>query len=541
MNTAMDTNLPSVEAALPPLIELTGLRKRYENGILASDGVSLCVQAGQIHAIVGENGAGKSTVMKMLYGLEMPDAGEIRLDGVVQNFKSPQQAIAAGIGLVPQHLQLLPSLTVAENVVLGAEPMQGIFFDFKSACRRTEQLARQHGLPIDPRARVADLSAGAQQRVEILKALHRSARVLLMDEPTALLSPQESDALFTSLRKFVDEGLSIVLITHKLGEVLHLSQTFTALRAGRVTGGGYSSDITESALTELIVGRALEVTRVPRVIAKGRTPLLRAHGLTYLPAHGRAELLDVSLEVAPGEILGIAGVEGNGQNRLSELLSGLIAPTCGVASVAGRNYAGMGTRHAQHLGVGCVSEDRLHSGVAPSLSIAENTASLDYSRRPVSRFGMLNIGFIRRRARELIKSFRVRAANETMAIGALSGGNMQKIVIGRELRAQPKVLIASQPTRGVDIGAAVELRAALTALRDAGTAILLISADLDEVLALSDRIAVLYEGRIVAHFAAEQASPTELGLYMTGLATDEGANGTLGRPFTLLDRKAVSS
>jgi simple sugar transport system ATP-binding protein len=347
--------------------------------------------------------------------------------------------------------------------------------------------------------------------------------------------------LFTSLRKFVDEGLSIVLITHKLGEVLHLSQTFTALRAGRVTGGGYSSDITESALTELIVGRALEVTRVPRVIAKGRTPLLRAHGLTYLPAHGRAELLDVSLEVAPGEILGIAGVEGNGQNRLSELLSGLIAPTCGVASVAGRNYAGMGTRHAQHLGVGCVSEDRLHSGVAPSLSIAENTASLDYSRRPVSRFGMLNIGFIRRRARELIKSFRVRAANETMAIGALSGGNMQKIVIGRELRAQPKVLIASQPTRGVDIGAAVELRAALTALRDAGTAILLISADLDEVLALSDRIAVLYEGRIVAHFAAEQASPTELGLYMTGLATDEGANGTLGRPFTLLDRKAVSS
>ena len=514
-----------------PLLQLDGLVRCYPNGVLAADGVSFEVQRGEVHALVGENGAGKSTVIKMLYGLESPDQGVLTVDGIARRFASPRDAIACGIGLVPQHLQLFGSLTVAENVVLGAEPLRRGLLDLPAARRRVQALAAQHGLEVDPQARVAGLSAGAQQRVEILRALHRGARLLLLDEPTALLSPQECDALFTSLQQLVRAGLSIVLVTHKLAEVQRVAQRFTVLRAGRVSGRGESAGTDASALASMIVGEPLPALPVARVDARGREPLLRVRGLAHVPPHGRPELLDASFDVAPGEILGIAGVEGNGQKALAEVLSGLLPASAGRADIDGHPLS-PGVRRAQAMGIGCIPEDRLHGGVAPTLDIADNSTSIDYHRPPASRRGVLDLAFIRARARRLIDAFGVRARDELQPIGMLSGGNMQKVVVGRELEAQPRLLLACQPTRGVDIGAADTLRRALVGLRDGGAAVLLISADLDELLALSDRIAVLYEGRVVAHFGADQVSAREIGRYMTGLAADPRGSAVLDAPFT---------
>jgi ABC-type uncharacterized transport system ATPase subunit len=525
----------------PGQLAVRQLVKRYPNGVLASDGVSFDVATGEVHAVVGENGAGKSTVMKMIYGLEAPDAGEIVLDGQPCHFKSPADAIAAGIGLVPQHLQLVSSLTVAENIVLGAEPVRGVLrrFDRQRAESLTHELARQHGLEADATAIVAELSVGQQQRVEILKALHRGARVLLLDEPTALLSPQEADELFRSLRRMVDRGLTVVLITHKLSEVREVSDHFTVMRSGRVVGGGRSRDHTQAQLAELIVGRGVETASAPRVDARGREPLVQVRDLGAVRARGRAELQGISLDIAAGEILGIAGVEGNGQNRLADVLSGLVAPSVGSVSIGGAPLTGRGVRHARELGVGCVPEDRLYSGVAVGLSVAENSAATDYHQPPASHAGMLDMRFIRQRARALLRLHEVHCRDEQVGIGTLSGGNMQKVVFGRELQAQPRFLVASQPTRGVDIGAAQGLRRSLVALRDAGAAVLLISADLDEISALADRVAVLYEGRLVAHFAG-RVSPRTLGLYMTGLACDAGASATLAAPFSSLPAEAIA-
>ena len=516
-----------------PLLAAEGLRKRYPNGVLANDGVSLALHAGEVHAIVGENGAGKSTLIKLLYGLEQPDAGEIRIDGRPRRLRSTAEAGAAGIGLVPQHLELVPSMTVAENVVLGAEPMRGpLAFDAAQACRLTEALAQQHGLAVDPRARVSTLAAGAQQRVQILKALHRGARVLLLDEPTALLSPPEAEAMFDSLRRLVQAGLAVALITHKLAELRAVAQRFTVLRAGRVAGAGRPAEVSDDALCELIVGHALPASTVRRVDARGRAPLLQVRRLSVARADGPPELLDVSLDLCGGEILGIAGVEGNGQNRLADVLAGLCAPSRGEVLMGGAPLAGQGARHARTLGVGCVPEDRLHNGVAAHLSIADNMAVTGYHRPPMSRRGLIDLAIWRERGRQLIERFGVRAPGELAAIGTLSGGNMQKLVLGRELAAGPRVLIASQPTRGVDLGAAEALRRELVALRDAGAAVLLISADLDEILALSDRIAVLFQGRLVAHFAAGQATPRTLGPYMTGALQDHAASATREASFT---------
>ena len=522
-------------SALVPRLVVRDLVKRYANGVLANDGVSFEVFDGEIHAVVGENGAGKSTAMKMIYGLERPDAGEIALDGQPRHFASPAESIAAGIGLVPQHLQLVASMTVAENIVLGAEPVRGLWrlFDRRRAEEMATELAGRHGLRVDVGAVVGDLSAGEQQRVEILKALHRGARLLMLDEPTALLSPQEADELFASLRTLVDHGLTVVLITHKLNEVREVSDRFTVMRAGRVVGSGRSLDHTQEQMGELIVGHRFETAQAARVDAQGARPRVQVRHLSVVRERGRAELADISLDIAPGEILGIAGVEGNGQQRLADVLSGLVAPSAGTATIDGEAIAGKGVRHARMLGVGCVPEDRLASGAAIGLSVAENTAAADYFRAPASRRGLLDMRFIRERARALIRDNQVRCRDEQVAIGTLSGGNLQKVVVLRELQLQPRFLVAAQPTRGVDVGAAQGLRRSLVALRDTGASLLLISADLDELCSLADRIAVLYEGRLVAHFAGGQVSPRQLGLYMTGLAEDNGARATLGAPFSV--------
>jgi simple sugar transport system ATP-binding protein len=515
-----------------PRLELRAVSKRYDNGTLASDNVSLSVRRGDIHALVGENGAGKSTVMKMLYGLEQPSAGTILLDGEPLALRAPADAIAAGIGLVPQHLQLVPSFTVAQNVVLGGEPARFGLVDRRAAIGKVAELSRRFGLEVDPGAPVAGLSLGERQRVEILKTLYRGAGIILLDEPTAVLTPSEAQALFAALRALTGQGVTVLLITHKLSEVLEVSDRFTVLRGGRVTGQADAAAVDAGRLTEMIVGRPLAPLQVARAAARGRAALVSARGIGVgAPGpDGAARLQDICFDIAAGEILGIAAVEGNGQGLLADVLAGLRSPDAGGATVDGQAATGAGVRAARAAGVGAIPEDRLHNGVAADMSIADNAIAGAYHRRPLSRLGWLNPDAAQAMAFRLIERFGVAARGPGQIIGALSGGNMQKIVLGRELDRAPRFLVASQPTRGVDLGAAQALRRSLVELRDSGAAVLLISSDLDEVLELSDRIAVLVQGRIVGHFngGAEAAA---VGACMTG-GHQPAASATLDAPFT---------
>jgi general nucleoside transport system ATP-binding protein len=525
-----DSNVVSDSNAVdsrPPAIALRNISKRYPNGTLANDGVSFEVERGEIHAIVGENGAGKSTVMKMIYGLEQPTSGTILVDGRPVAFASPRDAIAAGIGLVPQHLQLVPSFTVAENIVLGCEPRRGPFIDRNRMLIEAQSLAIRFGLQVDLAAKVSALSVGVQQRIEILKALYRGAKTLLLDEPTALLTPQETDHLFEAITELVRSDLTVVMITHRLSEVREISDRFTVLRNGRVAGCAWSAEVNEHELSEMIVGRPLAQAEFPKVTADARACAVQVRGLSVASAGGRAILDDVSFDIAGGEILGVAGVEGNGQDMLAEVLSGEMAPTAGSAAIGGVPFTAQGVRTARALGVAAVPEDRLYNGVAAELSVDDNIVADRYYMPPFSRRGILHPDAIREHGRRLIAQFDVRTATGRVPIKALSGGNMQKVVLARAISSEPRFLIASQPTRGVDIGAAEALRQQLVALRDRGSAVLLISMDLDEIFALSDRIVVLYQGEIVAHFVAGQVDRREIGLYMMGLKRQQDARTTL--------------
>ena len=496
----------------PLRLELRAVGKRYPNGVLANDGIDLQLARGEIHALIGENGAGKSTLIKMLYGLEQPTRGAIVLDGRVVAFDAPAQAIRAGIGLVPQHVQLVPSFSVARNVTLGAEPARWGWLRHGAAARAVVALADRFGLAADPDALAATLSLGQQQRVEILKALYRGADLLLLDEPGAVLSPDEAQALFASLRTLADAGMTVLLITHKIADVLEVADRYTVLRGGRVVASGASQGASAAGLAAAIVGRPVAPAQRPPPLAAGEV-LLRVRGLTH--ATGAAECLNaIDLDVAAGEILGIAGVEGNGQ--------GLLARALGAAEQ-----------------VALVPEDRLHDGVAPTLSIAENAIASTYRAAPLSRHGWLQPDAIDAATRAMIDEFGVVASGPEQPIGTLSGGNMQKIVLARALAAQPRVLVACQPTRGVDIGAARFLRQRLLALRAQGAAIVLVSADLDEILELSDRIAVLYRGAIVGHFRGEGAQACELAGYMTGARRQTGASACSDAPFASVGQEAV--
>jgi ABC-type uncharacterized transport system ATPase subunit len=524
-----------MRAPSAPAIELRQVSKRYPNGTLANSEVSLEVAQGEIHALVGENGAGKSTVMKMLFGLEQPSAGEIWLRGAPVRLRSPRDAMAQRIGLVPQHLELVASFSVVQNVVLGAEPVRGLTVDRQRARAEVAELSHRFGLEVDPDAEVSRLSAGEQQRVEILKALYRGAELLLLDEPSALLSPQESQALFAALRKLVEQGRTVMLITHKLAEVRNVSDSYTVMRGGRVTGRGRSASISDQAFGEMIVGRAVPSLEVARRTGGTGMARLAVRDLVVDGPHGRPharpQLDGLSLDIAAGEIVGIAGVEGNGQSVLADVLSGLRQPAAGTVTLDGQPCPLGDARRMRDSGVSIISEDRLHDGVAVGMTIAENLMAADYGQPPCARRGgWLDTAAARARAEGQIADYAVAARTADDALGALSGGNMQKVVMARELSTAPRLLVACQPTRGVDIGAAQFLRQRLVQLRDSGAAVLLLSSDLDEILALSDRVAVLRKGRIVGHFPAD-AEVREIGLYMTGARGEVGVPATLGAPW----------
>lgn len=519
-------------AVQPLLLDVQALVKRYANGVLANDAVSLQLRRGQVHAILGENGAGKSSLLKMLYGLEQPDAGQIVFDGQPRHFRGPADALQAGIGLVPQHLQLLRSMTVAENLALGQEPMRGLRLDHAQAAAAAQRAMQQYGLAVPVQARVGELPAGLQQRVALLKALHRGARLLLLDEPTALLTPAECDVLFASLRALAAQGLGVLLITHKMAEVEAVADRYTVLRAGKVTGSGSTQGLSPQALATMMMGHALPPLQARRVDARGRPARLSLQGLTVLRPQGRPALDRVCLQIAGGEILGIAGVEGNGQSELADVLAGLCKPTSGTLLLDDSQLPLGQARQMRSRGMGRIGEDRLHDGLAPGLSIADNLAVADYRRPPASRLGWLDARWLARRAAEVLQRDAVVARDPKSLMRDLSGGNMQKLVMAREIGAEPRCLVANQPTRGVDVGAAQRLHSALLGLRDRGAAVLLLSADIDELLALSDRIAVLFEGRLVAHFAADAVSTRTLGLYMTGAFGTQPIAARLDAPFT---------
>jgi simple sugar transport system ATP-binding protein len=495
-------------------LEMRRITKLFP-GVIANADVNFQVEQGEIHALVGENGAGKTTLMNILYGIYTPDAGEILLDGQSVKIPNPHTAIRLGVGMVHQHFQLVPSLTVAENVVLGYEPRHNLFVANKEMVVRVQTLSKEFGLRVDPLTRVADLSVGEQQRVEILKLLYRDARLLVFDEPTAVLTPQETQELFQVMRRLVAEGRTAIFITHKLDEIMSTCRRATVLRQGRVVGEVEVANSSSEEIARLMVGRDVgSVQRVSR--QEPGSPQLILDRVDALDERDLPALRQVTLAVNTGEILGLAGVEGNGQRELAEVLVGNRKPEGGTIKLQGEDITRLSDRKRREAGMSFIPEDRNGQGVSSKMTIWENNIANSYYRPPVSKWRVIDVKYARYVTRKLIKAFDIRTRDESTIVGNLSGGNVQKVIIARELAHTPTVLIAAQPTRGLDIGAARIVHVLLLKLRAEGVAILLISADLDELLALSDRIAVIYEGRIQKTIAGEDASREELGLLMAG-------------------------
>lgn len=494
-------------------LEMIDIVKRYP-GVLANDHVELAVERGEIHAVMGENGAGKSTLMSILYGLQTPDEGYIRFKGSTVVLKSPLDAIAHGIGMVHQAFKLFESLTVWENVVYRREPRRGLFIDGARARAQVAELARRHGLPIDPRARVANLAVGVRQRLEILKALYRDAQVLILDEPTAVLTPAEVGTLFTVMKSLAAAGCTILLVTHKLNEVMAVTDRITVLRNGRVAERLVTVDTTPDAIVRAMTGQHVTLQR-PKQPREPGAPKLEARGL-IVEQHGRRVVDDVSLTVCGGEIVGIAGVAGNGQSELIEALMGLTPIERGTVRIEGKDVTHGGVAAHRAAGVSYIAEDRARTASAATASATDNLAMGFHRAPPLARKGLLQPRAMRAWARGLIERFDIKIASTDTPVGTLSGGNLQKVVTARELAHDAAVLIAEQPTRGVDVGAIAFIHGELLKERERGHGILLVSAELSEILALADRILVMYEGRIVAEFARAAADEATLGLYMAG-------------------------
>jgi simple sugar transport system ATP-binding protein len=506
-------------AEAPPALELRGITKRFP-GVLANDRVDFDLRRREVHALLGENGAGKSTLMNILYGLYHPDEGEIWIGGKRVSLGSPKAAIEHGIGMVHQHFMLIPVMTVAENIVLANEPTAGgVFLDYDAATKRVVELARTFRFAIDPRAKIENISVGQQQRVEILKALYRNADILILDEPTAVLTPQEARELFEILKNLRNEGMSIVFISHKLNEVLDIADRITVLRRGKKIETLPREGATEPTLARLMVGRDV-LLRVDKAPASAGEPLLVVEDLHVLDDRGLEAVRGVSFDAHAGEIVAIAGVDGNGQSELVEALSGLRHAVSGHVRVGGRDVTRSNARDIIDLGVGHIPEDRQRRGLVLDFTLAENLALHDYRKEPNSHFGWLFPNRLVRWARRLLEQFDVRGGGPQTRAAALSGGNQQKVVLAREIAREPSVLLAAQPTRGLDVGAIEFVHRRLVQARDSGKAVLLVSLELEEVLSLADRILVIYEGRIVREYPPE-VTEEELGIAMTGGQREE--------------------
>jgi general nucleoside transport system ATP-binding protein len=482
--------------------------------VLANDHVDFDLRKGEVHALLGENGAGKSTLMNILYGLYHPDEGEIRIDGNPVRISSPRHAIDLGIGMVHQHFMLIPVMTVAENIVLATEPTRGPLLDMDEAKARVRDISQRFGLAVNAEARIESINVAQQQRVEILKALYRGAEILILDEPTAVLTPQEAQELFAIIRSLRDEGKSIIFISHKLNEVLEIADRITTLRRGKLVDTVPREGASEDSLARMMVGREV-LLRVEKTAAQPGEPLLEVDELSVVDERGLEAVREVSFEVRAGEIVGIAGVDGNGQTELIDALAGLRKPATGRVVVAGEDVSGDGAKQRLDEGLGHIPEDRQRRGLILDFSIAENLALHDYDHPPNSRLGWLYPSRMLARARRLVQEFDVRGGGPQTPAASLSGGNQQKVIVAREVSRDPRVLIAAQPTRGLDVGAIEFVHRRLVEERDEGRAILLVSFELDEILSLADRILVIYEGRIVGEYGPD-VSEEELGIAMTG-------------------------
>jgi len=493
---------------------MRGIGKSFP-GIRANDNINLSVLEGEIHVLLGENGAGKSTLMNILYGLYQPDEGEIFVKGKPVKITNPNVAISLGIGMVHQHFMLVPTFTVAENIILGKEPRKGSTLDLDKAIKDVEELSRKYELKVDPRALVQDISVSMQQRVEILKTLYRGAEILILDEPTAVLTPQEIEELGVILKSLVKQGKSIILITHKLKEVMSMSDRVTIIRRGKVIDTLNTKDTSIDELAEKMVGRKVSLT-VEKSEAKVGAPVLEIKNLRVKDTRGLEAVKGLTLEVRSGEILGIAGVDGNGQNELVQAITGLTKSQSGEILLNGKDITNLAPKDVIESGVGHIPEDRHKRGLVLNYSLAENSILGNHHSKKFRKGLGLDYSKIREYCRMLIKEYDVRTPNEKVAAKSLSGGNQQKLIIAREIDRDPSLCIASQPTRGLDVGAIEFVHKKLIELRDEGKAVLLVSLELDEVMALSDRIAVMYDGKIVGILDAKDATEKQLGIMMAG-------------------------
>jgi len=504
------------------VLEAKGITKRFP-GVLANNKVDFDLRKGEIHALLGENGAGKSTLMNILYGLYHPDSGEVTVEGNKMQLNSSRDAILHGIGMVHQHFMLIPVFTVTENIMLGAEtdhrespnekPL--VKLDRKEVAQKVRELSRQYGLDVDPDAIVGDLPVGVQQRVEIVKALYRNAKILILDEPTAVLTPQEAEDLFHIMRELTNKGVSIIFITHKLKEVLAVADRITVMRAGQVVGTATPKESTEQSLAELMVGREVILT-VMKKPAQPKDEVLKVEGLSVKDIRGLEAVRNISFNVRAGEVLGIAGVQGNGQTELAEALTGLRHIESGWFMLDGKDLTNRPPRPITEAGLANIPEDRQRHGLVLSYSVADNMVLCDYYQPRFAKGIVIQQGQVDKNAQKLIKEFDVRTPSPFVAAGKLSGGNQQKVIVARELSRPVKLIIASQPTRGLDVGSIEYIHKEIIAMRDRGVAVLLISAELDEILSLSDRIAVMYRGQVVATVDRKEASREQLGLWMAG-------------------------
>jgi simple sugar transport system ATP-binding protein len=520
---------------MPPALQAIGISKRFP-GVLANDRVDFTLEKGEIHALLGENGAGKSTLMNVLYGLYLPDEGNIAVNGQPVQITTPHDAIVRGIGMVHQHFMLVPPLTVTENIMLGQESLVGstamlgglATLDRRTAAARVRELSQQYGLAVEPDAFVKDLPVGAQQRVEIIKALYRSAEILILDEPTAVLTPQEADELFVIMRGMVQQGKSIIFITHKLREVLAVADRISVMRGGQMVGTVQPIDVTREMLAEMMVGREV-ILQIDKAEAHPGAAVLSVENLRVEDDRQHLAVAGISLEVRSGEILGIAGVQGNGQTELAEALTGLRKVSAGKVTLSGADMTYAKPRRLVEAGLAHVPEDRHKHGLVLTFPVRDNMILCSYYRAPFAQGLELDYFTIRAEAERLVQMFDVRTPSIETSVGSLSGGNQQKVIIARELSRIAKdvevssrtpLLVANQPTRGLDVGSIEFIHRQIVAARDNGAAVLLVSAELDEIMALSDRIAVMYKGRILETLDAKTATREQLGLLMAGVTKE---------------------